>query len=100
MLVGEETFASLLEEDAASEGERRRLVVTAQKASRGVELEFVSASAGEENLEDRLSYLGETPDIADVRETSFRLLRGYASSVRHQKYYDVDIVTLRVEKPR
>ena len=100
VLVGEETFASLLEEDTASEGERRRLIVTAQKASGGVELEFVSASAGEENLEDRLSYLGETPDIADVRETSFRLLRGYASSVRHQKYYDVDIVTLRVEKPR
>ncbi|MDE2764894.1 MAG: hypothetical protein OXI25_00485 [Chloroflexota bacterium] len=99
VLVGEETLMGLLgERDGAEEG--RRLVVTAQKAAGGVELEFVSASAGEENLEDRLAYLGETPDVTDVRETSFRILRGYASSVRHQKYHDVDIVTLRVDAPR
>lgn len=98
VLVGEETLTNLLDGGEGAEGERR-LAVTAQKAAGGVELEFVSASAGEENLEDRLSYLGEAPDVTDVRETSFRLLRGYASSVRHQKYHDVDIVTLRVDGP-
>lgn len=31
---------------------------------------------------------------------SFRLLRHYASAVRHQKYHDVDIVTVKVAGPR
>ena len=53
-----------------------------------------------ENLEDRLSYLGEPPDIPDSREISFRLLRHYASSVRHQKYHGVDIVTVSVDGSR
>ncbi|MCE2469456.1 MAG: hypothetical protein J4F32_02870 [Dehalococcoidia bacterium] len=99
VLVGEETLTSLLDDGEGAEGERR-LVVTARKAAGGAELEFVSASAEGENLEDRLSYLGETPDVTDVRETSFRILRGYASSVRHQKYHDVDIVTLHVDEVR
>ena len=73
----------------------RRLVVTARTGVGGAELEFVSGSEVE-NLEDRLSYLGETPDIPDSREISFRLLRHYASSVRHQKYHGVDIVTVSV----
>ena len=42
--------------------------------------------------------LGETPDIADDREISFRLLRHYASSVRHQKCHGVDVVTVNVER--
>ena len=102
VLVGEETMVSLMaEDDVRNETETngmRRLVATARKDGRGVELEFVSASGGE-NLEDRLSYLGETPDVRDGREISFRLLRHYASSVRHQKYHDVDIVTVNVEGP-
>ena len=100
VLVGEETLASLSSEEGDElEGERsRRLVVTARSDGSGAELEFVSASEGE-NLEDRLSYLGETPDIPDGREISFRLLRHYASSVRHQKYHGVDIVTVSVARP-
>ena len=103
VLVGEETLLSLLSEDGSqddAEGDGvRRLVATARTDGRGAELEFVSGSGGE-NLEDRLSYLGETPDIRDGREISFRLLRHYASSVRHQKYHDMDIVTVNVEGPR
>ena len=59
------------------------------------ELEFLAAAAGE-NLEDRLAYLSEQPEIMDEHEISFRLLRHYASSVRHQMYHDLDIVTVRV----
>ena len=98
VLVGEETLSSLLSEhDDTSEGPRH-LLVTARSHGRGAELEFLCASE-RENLEDRLSYMGEAPDISDVREVSFRLLRHYASSVRHQKYHDVDIVTVTVERP-
>ena len=100
VLVAEETLTGLLSEDGeypeTVEWDRpRRLVVTARTDVGGAELEFLSASEGE-NLEDRLSYLGETPDIPDSREISFRLLRHYASSVRHQKYHGVDIVTVSV----
>ncbi len=101
VLVGEETLASLFPEegeDLAKE-EARRLVVTARPLGRAAELEFVSAAEGE-NLEDQLAYLGEMPDIPDERELSFRLLRHYASSVRHQKYHGVDVVTVQVEGPR
>ena len=100
VLVAEETLTSLLSEDGeypeTVELDRpRRLVVTSRTGMGGAELEFLSASEGE-NLEDRLSYLGETPDIPDSREISFRLLRHYASSVRHQKYHGMDIVTVSV----
>ena len=100
-LVGEETLTSLLsDEEGVLEGDvARRLVVTARSGGGEAELEFVSAAEGE-NLEDRLAYLGEAPDIADEREISFRLLRHYASSVRHQKYHGVDIVTVHVDRPR
>ena len=96
VLVGEETLTSMISEETDGP---RRLVVTARVGSGDAELEFVSA-AGEDNLEDRLAYLGEKPDADDGEEISFRLLRHYASSVRHQKYHDVDIVTVHVEASR
>ena len=99
ILVGEETLASLSEADGPEEHGPRRLVVTARAAGGGAELEFLCAADGE-NLEDRLSYMGEAPEIPDSREISFRLLRHYASSVRHQKYHGVDIVTVNVEGSR
>ena len=100
VLVGEETLSSLLSvEDDSLGGETRRLVVTARTEGSGAELEFLSAHEGE-NIEDRLAYMGETLEIQDGREISFRLLRHYASSVRHQKYHGVDIVTVRVEGTR
>ena len=63
------------------------------------ELEFVSATA-EDNLEDRLAYMGENPDISDGRDISFRLLRRLSSSVAHQKYHGVDVVSVNVANPR
>ena len=99
-LVAEEALASLAasEEGDAEESRGRRLIVAARASGGSAELEFVSgATSGGENLEDRLSYLADPPETPDIRETSFRLLRHYASSVRHQKYHGVDVVTLHVE---
>ncbi len=100
VLVGEETLTSLLEEDDGSDngGRPRRLVVLARAGAGEAELEFISGSEGE-NLEDRLAYAGDAPEITDGREISFRLLRHYASSVRHQKYHGVNIVTVTVGGP-
>ena len=94
-LVGEETLASLQAETDDDDERQKRLVVAAHTIGREIEIEFVAAYQGE-NLEDNLAYLGETPDIADDREVSFRLLHHYASSVRHQKYHGVDIITVVV----
>ena len=75
----------------------RHLILTARPAEGAVELEFLATAAGE-NLEDRLAYLSEQPEIIDEGEISFRLLRHYASSVRHQKYHDLDIIAVQVER--
>ncbi|MDE2887622.1 MAG: hypothetical protein OXR72_05355 [Gemmatimonadota bacterium] len=95
--AGEETLSILIEQAGESAHEDERLlVITARRVEGTAELEFLAAAAGE-NLEDRLAYLSEQPEILDEHEISFRLLRHYASSVRHQKYHDLDIVTVRVE---
>ena len=98
--AGEETMAILLqEEDEVTAGRARRLSVSARMEDGAAEMEFVTALEGD-NMEDRLSYLGELPTIPDENEVSFRLLRHYASSVRHQKYHGVDIITVSVNGPR
>ena len=95
--AGEETLAILAQqaEDDAANG--RQLILSARPAEGAVELEFLATAAGE-NLEDRLAYLSEQPEIIDEHEISFRLLRHYAASVRHQKYHDLDIIAVQVER--
>lgn len=96
--AGEETLSSLSQYDM-EEVDGRRLVVDARLEGGVAELEF-SAISGDENIEDRLAYLNEQPEIEDEREISFRLLRYYASSVRHRKYHNVDIITVQVSGTR
>ena len=96
--AGEETLSSLLQPgDEYPAGEAPRLIVVARPEGRMVEMEFL-AVFDEENLEDRLAYLDEQTETFDERELSFRLLRHYASSVRHQKYHGLDIVTVQVAR--
>ena len=98
--VGEETLSSLLSQDDGDTADNaRRLIVVARPGGSTVELEFL-AVLEEENLEDRLAYLSEQAKVWDEREISFRLLRHYASSVRHQKYHGLDIITVQVEGSR
>ena len=95
--AGEETLAILVQQNGGEEGAGGgRLILNARVAEGAAELEFLASSAGE-NVEDRLAYLSEQPELVDEREISFRLLRHYASSVRHQKYNDMDIIAVRIE---
>ena len=99
-LVGEETLHSIASEADEEEDSRpRRLMVKIRHTAGGAELEFVSGHQGD-NLEDQLTYLQEPSDVPDVREISFRLLRHYASSVRHQKYHGIDVVSVDVAGSR
>ena len=98
--AGEETLLSLLpQDDDQASGGGRSLIVSARRDKGKIELEFVATSE-EGNLEDRLAYLSEQPEIQDERDISFRLLRHYASSVQHRKYHNIDIVTVEVEVSR
>ena len=102
--ASEETLLMLLEARGAgpAEGhdpERRALLVTARRDSGDAVLQFKAAAPGQEdlNLQDRLALLGEEArSEPEEQEISLRLLRHLASSVRHQQFRNVDIVTLRV----
>ena len=97
--ASEETLLTLIQTDETEEGEHRRLRLVARKDNDQAVLEFVAAT-GEGNLQDRIALLGErTAGAPAEQEVSLRLLRHVASSVLHQQYYDMDIVTVRVDRP-
>ena len=97
-LAAEETLLVLLDEVTEDDTlGTRRLRVTARAEGGGAELEFLAA-AGEGNIEDRMAFIGgSVSEVPVERDFSLRLLRHIATSVRHQKYHDTDIVTVRVD---
>ncbi len=98
--AGEETLSSLLQSGGGDGADSvPRLIIVARPDGGTVELEFL-AVFDEENLEDRLAYLSEQAEVPEEHEISFRLLRHYASSVRHRKYHGIDIVAVHVEGSR
>ena len=97
-LVAEEAVQTLVEQREGRDGdEGSRLLVVAGGDGDEAELEFL-ASSGEGNIEDRMTVLQEgAPEAQVEREISLRLLRHFASSVRHQQYQDADILTVKVD---
>ena len=94
--AGEETLISLLQSEEVEDAEEvPKLIVMAHLEGEAVELEFL-AVFDEENLEDRLAYLSDETEGMEEGEISLRLLRHYASTVNHQKYHGLDIVTVQV----
>ena len=96
--VGEETLLILIQQkEKGSTHAERRLLLIAHSDGEAADLEFVAA-ADETNIEDRMALLSERAvDTPVEEELSLRLLRHYATSVRHQQYHDTDVVTVRVE---
>ena len=96
--AGEETLNSLIR-PRQPQDPTPRLVIKARQVEGQMEMEY-TAVLGQENVEDHLAWLGDhaqAPD-ADGSDLSFRLLRYYASSVRHRQYHGLDIVTVQVDK--
>ena len=84
------------EDGGADRTRPRRLQLVARREKTGAALEF-AAAASEENIQDRLAVLGDAGDDRSLeRDVSLRLLKHLASSVRHQQYHDIDIVTVHV----
>ena len=100
--VAEETLLTLAPLDLEGNddtGDNRRLVVLASGEGPVADLEFIGGG-NEENMEDRLRQLQQYDSETPVEnELSLRLLRSYASSVKHQQYRDADIITVRVGPP-
>ena len=92
--AGEESLWSLLH-PGLGDGkiERRKLTVVARSRNAKMELEFFSSLEGQ-NLQDQLALLSD--ESLEEDEASFRLLRHYAESVRHQKFYGIDVVKVTV----
>ena len=96
--AGEETLAVLLQEHQGDDAPLQ-LTVAARPEDSAAELEFVTSLEGQ-NVEDQLALLTNLPPVPDEREVSFRLLLHYASSVSHQKYHGMDVITVRVDSVR
>ena len=99
-LASEEALVSLMgDEDGADDGPARRLRLGVRLERAAAELEFLAVS-GEGNIEDRMALAAEqSVELEAQHDFSLRLLRHLAASVRHQKYHDTDILTVRVEAP-
>ena len=93
--VAEEAVHTLLGDGESSR--ERDLLLVARADGRSADLEFIAGGA-DENLEEQLAMLSEgVTGLPNEAEMPLRLLRHYATSVRHQQYHDTDIVTFRVE---
>ena len=93
--VGEEVLHILLD-DRAQDVERDLLLI-ARADGKATDLEFI-AGGSEINLEDQLAMLSEgVTELPNESEVPLRLLRHYATSVRHQQYHGTDIATIRIE---
>ena len=99
--VAEETLLTLLDaEQADGDTAGRSLRITASKQDGRAVLEFVAAARGE-NIEDRLAVLDEPTAARPVeRDVSLRLLQHFATSVIHQQYHELEIVTVHVNMPQ
>ena len=89
------------DDDPEQEGEEakpsRQLVVLASSDGPVATLEFIGGAGDEENMEDRLRQLQQYDSETPVeQELSLRLLRAYATSVRHQQFHGTDVITVRV----
>jgi hypothetical protein len=106
--VAEETLLTLapldleglLSDDNGEEASNdRHLIVLASSEGQMADLEFIGGSSGV-NIEDQVHQLQQYDTQPPTEhDLSLRLLRSYATSVRHQEYHDTDIITVRVGPP-
>lgn len=93
-LANEETLHIL--QSSRPENEARRLSLSVHKELNTIELEYVLA-LDLENIEDRLAILQETPAEFNEDDYSLRILRHISAHVKHEKYFDMDFLSVKVE---
>ena len=91
-LAGEEAFLYLLERQSASAPRPVRVAV--RPVDDVLQIELVSGP-DDANLEARLGTLDEDHEI--VRDVGPRILRHVAKEVRHEQFYELDVLTVTVD---
>ena len=91
-LAGEEAFLYLLERQ--DESKPRPVRVAVRPVDDVLQIELV-AGPDDVNLEDRLGKLDEDHEIA--RDVGPRILRHVAKEVKHEQFYDLDVLTVTVD---
>lgn len=94
--VNEELILTLVEEDGSSQENQRQVQIFARKESGSIALEYI-ATIESENLEDRAVIALEAEIGVASRDVPLRIIHHLASEVRHQKYFNTDIVSVRVD---
>ena len=93
-LANEETLHILQKSRPSDEG--RRLSISVHKELNAIELEYVLALELD-NIEDRLAMLQESPGEFNEDDYSLRILRHISAHVKHEKYFDVDFLSVKVK---
>ena len=94
--VNEELVLTLLKEHE-EDAEPRHLQLAIRQDAGQLELEYI-AVAGEANIEDRALILQDATSESTESDLSVQLLHHFATEIRHQKYFDMDIVNIRVDR--
>ena len=94
--VNEELLLTLIENNDEVAAEERRLQVSVRHDAGQLALEYVAA-ADEENIEDRAMFVHDAAADDASTDLSIKLLHFLAAEIRHQKYFDMDIVNIRVD---
>ena len=94
--VNEELLLTLIESNDDTVAEERRLQVSVRNDAGQLALEYVAA-ADEENIEDRAMFVHDAASDDASTDLSIKLLHFLAAEIRHQKYFDMDIVNIRVD---
>lgn len=93
-LANEETLHIL--QKSRPDNAARRLRISVHKELNTIELEYVLALEME-NIEDRLAMLQESPGEFNEDDYSLRILRHISAHVKHEKYFDVDFLSVKVK---
>ncbi len=94
--VNEELLLTLIENNNEVKAEERSLQVSVRHDAGQLALEYVAA-ADEENIEDRAMFVHDAANDDASTDLSIKLLHFLAAEIRHQKYFDMDIVNIRVD---
>lgn len=97
--INEELLLTLLNtenEESDSDHKQRSLQVSIQLDSGQVVLEYIAAES-DENIEDRAMVLQEAATDSSPSDISVLLLNHLAKEIRHQTYFDMDIINVRID---
>lgn len=93
VLANEETLNLVAAE--RDKTQPRSVQLSMHKELNVISLEYAFAT-DLDNIEDRIALLQEAPDEVSIDDFSLKILRHIATHVEHQKYFDLDIITVKV----